>query len=88
MVAPVLNGTVVATGRVYDNPKATAHVVQATGGVFTDWTYIDPQPAWSAERNDKWGYGKMIVHNATHLEYQFKHQEDGKVLDYFWIVKP
>lgn len=86
-IHPVVNGTVVQSGSVYDNPGATAHVVQATAGVFTDRTYIQPQPAWSASRDDKWGYGRMTVHNTTHLEYQFIHQHDNAVLDSFWILK-
>ena len=34
-VHPVINGTVMATGSTYINPKAPAQVVQGTGGVFT-----------------------------------------------------
>jgi hypothetical protein len=45
-VYPVLNGTVKATGTTYVNPTAPAHVVQGTGGVFTDSSYVNPQPAW------------------------------------------
>ncbi len=33
MIILVLNGTVVASGNVYHNPSATAHVVQATGKI-------------------------------------------------------
>jgi len=86
-IYPVYNGTVVETGNVWVNPSATAYVVQATGGVFTDWTYIEPKPAWSAVRNDKWGYGRMTTLNSTHLHYEFMHQESGDCIDEFWIIR-
>jgi len=73
-VFPVLNGTVMDSGNYYVNPTATAHVVAGTGGVFTDATYILPQPDWSAVRNDEWGFGKLTI-NTTHLH------------DEFWIAK-
>jgi len=85
-IFPVLNGTVVADGNVYVNPTSTAHVVQGTAGVFTDTEYVSPQPVWSALRNDYWGYGRMTV-NATHLQYQFQHEEDYSTVDEFWIIK-
>jgi hypothetical protein len=86
-VYPVEDGTVVSSGNVYKNPGATAHVNQATGGVFIDESYIDPQPAWSASRRSEWGYGRLTIHNNTYLHYEFVHQDDGNVLDEFWISK-
>jgi len=85
-IYPLINGTVVQSGNVYHNPKATAHVVQGTGGVFTDWFYVDPQPVWSAVRNDFWGYGRMTI-NQTHIHYQFQHQESYETVDEFWLIK-
>jgi len=86
-IYPVYNGTVYEKGDVYVNPPHTAYIVQATGGVFTDYSFIEPQPDWSAKRNNMWGYGKMNIYNSTHLHYQFMHQDDGKCLDYFWIIR-
>ena len=98
-IYPVLNGTVKASGNVYVNPGAPAYVVQvqhrrcgmwhflqATGGVFTDTEYVNPQPVWSADRNDYWGYGKMTT-NQTHLHYEFMWEETYAVTDEFWIIK-
>jgi len=85
-VYPNINGTVVATGNVYTNPKATAHVNQATAGVFLDDQYITPQPDWSASRINEWGFGKMIL-NHTHLNYQFWKESDYQIYDEFWIIK-
>lgn len=39
------------------------------------------------------GYSRMYVHNATHLFWQQvmtdngEPQEEGKVIDYFWLVQ-
>jgi len=85
-IYPVLNGTVEATGNVWRNPTATAHVVQATAGVFTDYNFVTPQPNWSAFRTNYWGYGRMTL-NSTHLNYQFKHEDDYETVDEFWIIK-
>jgi len=85
-IFPVNNGTVIQSGNIYVNPGATAHVVQATAGVFTDSDFVNPQPAWSAMRNGYWGYGRMTV-NGTHLHYEFYHQEDYSLTDEFWILK-
>jgi len=85
-IYPVVNGTVMATGTVWVNPGAAAHVVQATAGVFLDSNFEDPQPDWSAIRTNKWGYGKMLV-NQTHIWYQFMHQDTGNAIDEFWLIK-
>eukprot|EP01116_Phalansterium_solitarium_P008088 TRINITY_DN2134_c0_g1_i1.p2 TRINITY_DN2134_c0_g1~~TRINITY_DN2134_c0_g1_i1.p2 ORF type:complete len:528 (-),score=174.99 TRINITY_DN2134_c0_g1_i1:190-1668(-) len=85
-VHPVFNGTVAQTGNDYVNPGATAHVTQATAGVFQDSSFVNPQPAWSANRNNRFGYGKMTI-NGTHLHYTYLHQDDGSVLDEFSIEK-
>lgn len=85
-VFPVWNGTVVQKGNVWENPGATAHVTQATAGVFQDSSFLNPEPVWSANRNNKFGYGKMVI-NATSLHYQYLHLTDGSVLDEFQILK-
>jgi len=77
---PVLNGTTYGKGNVYINPGVPTHVVQGTGGTFTDSAYIIPQPVWSAVRNDYWGYGIMSI-NSTHLHYQFRNLETYTTVD-------
>ena len=47
--------------------QATMYVVQATGGVWTDYSFVDPKPAWSAVRNNYWGYGKVEIY--TQFEF-------------------
>jgi hypothetical protein len=93
-VYPVFaNGTVDTkalsnNGHVYTNPRPPVYAVQGTGGVFTSFdTYVSPQPAWSAKRNDHWGYGRLEVFNFTHLHYSFQIEETGESDDYFWLIK-
>jgi len=85
-VYPVVNGTVKQKGNEFKNPGATIHVNQATGGVFTDLSYIDPQPDWSAARNSEWGYGKFSASNTV-FHYEFIHQDSGEIVDQFTLTK-
>ena len=45
-IYPVINGTVVMKGNNYVNPGAPCHVVQGTGGAFTQDDNLYPQPEW------------------------------------------
>lgn len=56
------------------------------GGVFLDRDFVDPQPAWSASRTNKWGYGQMAI-NQTHLHYAFHRMVESDIYDEFWLVK-
>ena len=60
---------------------------QGNAGVFEDVAFIDPQPAWSYTRKSRIGYGRMQVHNASHLLYEARELETGDNMDAFWIVK-
>ncbi len=60
---------------------------QGTSGVFQDLKYIDPQPAWTAVREGKLGYGRMHVYNASHVFYEFMYMQSGKAVDSFWLTK-
>lgn len=90
-IHPNINGTVTDTGNVYRNPKGLPHVVQGTGGAFYWDSFVTPTPEWSAarcaEHHCRYGYGNALFHNATHLQYQYRIEQDGSVYDEFWIVK-
>lgn len=86
-IHPVINGTVQQTGRVYRAPGAPVHVVQGTAGIFQDHKYVEPAPAWSAARMGKFGYGRLTVHNASALFYEFLGLDGGAQLDSFWLLK-
>ena len=60
--------------------------LQGTAGVFQDFKFVQPQPAWSAERMGKLGYGRMHVYNATHIFYEFLGMESRSQEDSFWLI--
>ena len=89
-IHPNINGTVVQTpvGGVYNKPGAPMYVVQGTSGIFEDLKFVSPQPAWSALRTGKLGYGRMNFFNATHMLYEFMYlQEPNRAYDLFWLLK-
>ena len=90
LVYPVLNGTVTNTysqGETWKNPSSTVHVVQGTAGAFIDEEYIEPQPAWSASRHQRYGYGRLTVYNSTTFSYQYIKIDDGGVGFEFTLQK-
>lgn len=77
---------------VYVDPKAAVQVVLGTSGAMQLETWKEPAPAWSAFRNanrfDSYGYGTVMAHNSTHLQYQFHPlSHNASAADHFWIVK-
>jgi len=50
--------------------------------------YNSPPARWSAQRHAGVpGYGDLLIHNATHLQYRQLEAASGAVRDEFWIVK-
>jgi len=88
---PYYNGTVYASsGQDYFvSPGAPIYMTQGTAGAMIAETWIDPQPNWSANRQQEYGFGRLTVEkfsNGTNLlHYQFK--SSGNVLDQFWVQK-
>jgi len=101
-VHPCTNGTVVArpavgpTGELqYTSPTAPLHLVIGSAGAFQEEAWTDPPPAWSAVHFsnelgrpllDSYGYGRVDVHNASHLRFSFV-AVAGNLSDVVWIVK-
>uniref|UniRef100_A0A1I7XK84 Metallophos domain-containing protein n=1 Tax=Heterorhabditis bacteriophora TaxID=37862 RepID=A0A1I7XK84_HETBA len=68
---PVYNRTVFnGTTSAYVNPPAPVHVVSGSAGCRenTDVFMEHPGP-WSARRSTDYGFGRMRIHNATHLHF-------------------
>lgn len=61
--------------------------LQGNAGIFEDVKFVDPPPAWSSVRKSRIGYGRMQVHNATHLLYESRELETGTNMDAFWLVR-
>ena len=77
-------------------PRATTYIVSgAAGSVEAHSAFERDQPAWSAKRFNTYGYSRLTVYNATHVNYQFvetqrDRNEDervyGQVIDDVWYV--
>ena len=90
-------------GRIV-NPDAPVHVVSgAAGDVEKQEGFEPPYASGSAFRTMDYGYNRMLIHNATHLEWLFiatssdadpgsPHPTDvrgggGNVVDRMWLIK-
>ena len=70
----------------YVNPKAPVYVVQGTAGALIRERFVKPAPEWSVTRQEKYGYGRMLIKGDT-LRYQFISIPAGRVSDEWMIVK-
>eukprot|EP01063_Lacrimia_lanifica_P008922 TRINITY_DN15998_c0_g1_i1.p1 TRINITY_DN15998_c0_g1~~TRINITY_DN15998_c0_g1_i1.p1 ORF type:complete len:573 (+),score=191.29 TRINITY_DN15998_c0_g1_i1:72-1790(+) len=81
----------------YVNPNATVYVVNGGAGnqEIHDPFTKDP-PSWSAFRANTFSYSRVLIHNATHLQWQqvqtdpydgFPMSEYGEVIDDWWVVQ-
>jgi hypothetical protein len=57
-------------------------------GLYTTW--LNPQPAWSAQRISQYGHGEITFVNATHAQWQWMRNADPEPVatDSAWIVNP
>jgi len=86
---PTINGTVISHGsdkKTFVNPGAPIHIVQGTGGIFSQKKWVQPAPLWSASTGNEWGYGRIIV-VPNSLHYSFMGTVTGNVIDEFWLNK-
>lgn len=85
---PTKNGTVPHTyeNHIYSRPGIPSHVVIGSAGAFVGDDWNEPRPAWSAFREQQYGYGRLTL-NATafHWEYLSTNIED--VRDQFWLIR-
>ena len=73
---PVFNGSSPPRFRadpaVIKRADSPVHVVTgAAGNVEDQEGFASPPLAYSAVRSSNYGYNRMIIHNATHLEWSF-----------------
>ena len=70
------------------NQTSPIHLVVGFGGAWIDETWSD-KPQWSQVRNQRYGFGKLFVHNKTHLEFRStvlnKEHDDDE--DQFTIIR-
>jgi predicted MPP superfamily phosphohydrolase len=92
---PTLNGQVVGAQpgqNTFVNPQAPIYITQGTSGAMIIEEWVDPQPVWSANRQQEYGFGRMDIstyaNGTTMLHYQFLGQSyPVTLLDEFFIVK-
>ncbi|KAK7803676.1 hypothetical protein U0070_014047 [Myodes glareolus] len=83
----VFNGSL---EKPYTNPRGPVHIITGSAGceeLLTPFT-IKARP-WSAMRVKEYGYTRMHILNGTHMHIQqVSDDQDGKIVDDFWIVRP
>ena len=86
---PHINGTNILTFRDnrYVAPKRPAYVIQGSAGAFIGEEWIQPRPAWSAFREQQYGYGRLTL-NQTSFHYEFISTDTDSVRDEFWLIRP
>ncbi|XP_076441742.1 acid phosphatase type 7-like [Babylonia areolata] len=78
-----------STAEPYTNPGAPVHIITGSAGCQEKHDYFKNNTApWSAFRSDDYGYTRMTINNATHLYMeQVSVEQDGKIIDSFWLKK-
>ena len=75
-------------GKSYTPLVGPLHVIAGAAGCQESLDEYDAlRYPWSAVTSDSYGYGKFLVHNATHAEWQQILDEDGSTLDHIWITQ-
>jgi hypothetical protein len=68
------------------NGKAPVHACIGMGGRDINPSWL-VQPVWSKFRINKYGWTRIHVINEASLNMQFILNENGTVIDDFWITK-
>ena len=73
----------------YTNPRFPIHVVSGSAGCQEGLEYFDEYlfPAWSVVRSPTYGYGHLVVHNATHMYWEQVLDEGKGGLDWLWVER-
>ncbi|KAF6076447.1 putative acid phosphatase 7, tartrate resistant (putative) [Phyllostomus discolor] len=74
----------------YTNPRGPVHIITGSAGCeerLTRFTLF-PRP-WSAVRVKEYGYTRLHILNGTHVHIQqVSDDQDGKIVDDVWMVRP
>ncbi|CAM4841662.1 unnamed protein product [Rotaria magnacalcarata] len=81
-------------GKIYQhnatnfNQTSPIHLTIGTAGAWIHENWI-PTPEWSQTRYQKYGFGKLYIHNATHLEFKsiLSNRTASDEEDYFMIIR-
>ena len=83
---PTYRGQVLGHG--YTPLIAPLHIIAGAAGCqeyLDEFDYL--RYPWSAVTSDSYGYGKLIIHNGSHAEWQQILDEDGSVLDHILMTR-
>ncbi|VDM98482.1 unnamed protein product [Thelazia callipaeda] len=86
---PLYNRTVYnGTKDPYVDPPAPVHIISGSAGCqeYTD-PFVTNVPPWSAYHSSNYGFGRLHIHNFTHLYYEQVSAAKEEVEDYFWLIK-
>uniref|UniRef100_A0A8C2RJ51 Purple acid phosphatase n=1 Tax=Capra hircus TaxID=9925 RepID=A0A8C2RJ51_CAPHI len=74
----------------YTHPRGPVHIITGSAGceeLLTPFTLF-PRP-WSALRVKEYGYTRLHILNGTHVHIQqVSDDQDGKIVDDVWVVRP
>uniref|UniRef100_A0A8C9AYJ6 Purple acid phosphatase n=1 Tax=Prolemur simus TaxID=1328070 RepID=A0A8C9AYJ6_PROSS len=74
----------------YTNPRGPVHIITGSAGceeLLTPFA-VFPRP-WSAVRVKEYGYTRLHILNGSHMHIQqVSDDQDGKIVDDFWVVRP
>jgi len=75
------------------NPKGTVHITTGNGGPPSKDTFTEDCPgedcgsiAATRKQTTDYGYGRLVAHNDTHIEFTQFQNADQSTFDHFWIV--
>ncbi|XP_077292142.1 acid phosphatase type 7 isoform X2 [Arctopsyche grandis] len=73
----------------YVNPQAPVHIVTGSAGCKEGREpFVLTPPEWSAFHSQDYGYTRLKAYNTSHLYIeQISDDQNGAVIDKFWIVK-
>jgi hypothetical protein len=71
------------------NPKAPIYITSGNAGNYEGHNDpASPTPQyWARFLSNDYGYGRIVVHNSTHLYWEQISSPDRRVIDHLWVVK-
>lgn len=76
----------VPTAKSFEEPKGTVHIVTGNGGPPGKDSFTTPIPA-SRKRSQEFGYGRLVAHNSSVIEFTQFLNADGTEMDHFFITQ-
>ena len=68
--------------------QAPVHIVAGAAGCREGTDAPGTHPGnWSAFRNNHYGYGRLRIENKSHLHWEQIEDQNGTVIDEFWLIK-